>query len=294
MISGALIKLGVIKEDSFGSGTGTNTTLGYIQGYEKKADTHTEAVYSLNGDPKPVAIIDGVLEISGSIEWQVASGEELECIMGGYDSNTGQLFIANTLPSYSFIDTEDDTYHIVKGVKFERVSLTSSKNNFLTARADWIGVKIEETSTEPTINTPSTPPFYFTDGYLEINGVVMNGVDNFTLEINRNTKSYRGLAQTTTGTKRLVTNIIEGKLDIAMSGTVVAQKEIYREVMGGATLQDTRNDVSIVLNFSNGSKTLTLTITGRITFYDKKEDKDQEVVMTDFNAIGLDIQGTIS
>lgn len=298
--SGVSDKIQVLGETAFGDGGAAGETVfGVTKTFSWNVDSSTTQSYGLEtAGPQGTVNVDGVLQITGTHEWEFTDGRELKAIMGDLPTNTGGNFtldVANTLPSYSVKAVDEASASenvIIKGLKYTKFSISVTREETILITADWLAQTIEDTSAfTPTVS--SVEPLVYLDGCFKIGGSTLSEVESITLEIDRQCVARRFIQDYTSGERRLINAIIEGPLAITFNGEVSAQREILEELFGSTTLQDTRSDNTISLEFERGSVALDLDVTGaRITTSGRTLDKTEEVALQDFSGVALDISGS--
>lgn len=294
--SGISEKVEVIEETAFGSGTGTSKEFGHIEGITFKADPHSTVYYSADGTNLPNDIVDGVLEFSGDLKWKLTDGREFGAILGSLtDDGNGSytLGVSNSSPSYSFKAILDDTQNVhIKGSKFSRFNLNISKDSIVDVSGDWLAQNIVELATEVTPQVPTEKPYQFTDAVITFENGTSIMMDSFSLSLDRQSTSYRGIESTGTNEKRLITAIVDKNLSITGSGTAIAKKEIFESILGGATLEDYRATADIVVTLENDASSLTLTIPALLSSFSKSTNAESDLILVDFDFIGKNISGS--
>lgn len=296
--SGCSDKVQILKEVTYADGgIFGEKVFGVTKRFEWKTEASTQQSYGLETDgPGATVNTDGVLVVSGTHEWEFTDGRELEAITGTFSQATGNftLDITKVLPSYSAKVVDDSgSFNIIKGIKYSKFSINLVRGEDpVTITAEWIGKSIGDTGTfTPTAAT--VEPLMYLDGHFSLDGTNQTEVEDFTLEIDRACQGRRFMESTASGSRRLISAIIEGPLTLAYSGNMGAQREVLEEILGGAAMTDTRSDKNLVLFLSRGTTALRLTMTGgRHISSGRILEKEQEVSLMDFAGVGLDISGT--
>lgn len=299
--SGISDKIKINKETTYADGgAGAEKVFGVTKKFEWKAETGVAQSYGLEtAGPQATVNHDGVLSVSGTHEWELTDGREFEAILGTLSDGTGtfSLDVANALPSYTAKVVDETaltgTYVAISGIKYSKFSLKLARGEDpITITADWIGKTIANTgSFTPTVS--SVEPLMYLDGFFQIDSAKQTEVEDFTLEIDRKCVGRRFMEDTTAGSRRLISAIVEGPLTLTYNGNMAAKRKVIEEIWGSTTLQDTRSDKTILLHVGRGSMNLNLSITGgRHASAGRILEKTQEVSLMDFNGIGIDISGT--
>ena len=290
-------KIQVLEETAYGDGGAAGEVVfGVTRTFSWQTETSTNQSYGLETDgPSATVNVDGVLQVTGTHEWEFTDGRELKAIFGDLPTNTGGAYtldVAGTLPSYSVKAVDGDNFIIVKGIKYTKISMTLTSDETVVITADWLGQTVEDEATfTPTVTT--IEPLTYLDGCLSIGGVELAEVESITLDIDRQSTAKRFIQCPTTGERRLITTIIDGPLALTFNGEVGAQRVILEQIFGSTTMQDERSDTTLLLKLSRGDVGLDLTITGaRFTSAGRTLDKTAEVALQDFAGVGLDISGS--
>jgi hypothetical protein len=291
-------KIMVLKETTYGDGGLTGEKVfGVTKKFEWKTETSTQQHYGLETTgPQATVNTDGVLQLTGTHEWELTDGREFEAILGTLAQITGtfSLNVATTLPSYSVKVVDDSgSFNIIKGIKYSKFALNLARGDDpISISTEWVGKTIESTGTfTPTAST--VEPLMYLDGYLKLSTTNQTEVETINLEIDRKCQGRRFIESTAAGSRRLISAILEGPLSLAYNGSMGAQRDVLEEIWGGSSLTDTRTDKNVVLHIGRGTMALTLTLTGgRHISSGRILDKTQEVSLMDFAGVGLDISGT--
>lgn len=297
-ISGISDKIQVLKEVTYADGgVFGEKVFGVTKRFEWRADTSTQQSYGLETTgPGACSNTDGVLQMTGTHEWEFTDGRELEAILGTGTGTGGKftLDVANSLPSYSVKVVEDSTnYSVIKGIKYSKFSINLTRGEEpITITADWFGKEIV-TTTSFTPTCATVEPLMYLDGCFAITGTYQTGIEDFTLEIDRACQPRRFMEQTSALSRRLISEIIEGPLAITYNGNMASKRKVLEEIWGGGSIADVRSDKTLSLHIGRGSTELDLTITGmRHNTSGRILEKTQEVSLMDFSGVGLDISGT--
>lgn len=293
--SGISDKIQIIKEATWGSGTGTDKVFGINSLGKFSSDTNSDVLPDIDGSALNKCIYDKVIttnfEYSGVL---VDARFFFEAMFGSLtDAGAGSYTLAVTpsQPSYAFrMSLDDGTNSIVKGAMMSTCNLTLAKEDVVRLKSTWVAKSVGEDATAVgSGSVTSLQPYSFLGGYLTIGSFDCN-LDNLEISMDRGLVPRRGIEQTGANTQRLPTSITGKKLKITFSGTNVADKQLLRDVLGGATLTDFRTDATITLNLSNpAGKTVTTAITGRITASSKEVNPESEVALMDFSGLGYGI-----
>jgi hypothetical protein len=292
--SGVSEKVAISKETSWGAGTtgATQEAFGIITSFNFSGDTHTTKYYGMYSDIVPTTLVDGVLSFSGSMDWIGIDGRELACIMGSVSAPTGAFTLGktNVLPSYvASVVLDGDKNAIIRGLKFTQATISLNKDEVLKISANWLAKNITPSSAAISVQKPTDKPLIYLDGYFEANGTKLD-LDRISITINRQSDARRGIAETAVaGEERLITSIIEKTMDISGSGTGIANIKIFEELMGGTSLTQYRDDVTLKLVLANSDNELEIDVTGRLTTTAKDTTAETGEILYTFNFIGQDI-----
>lgn len=296
MASGGISnKIQVLEETTYADGGLTGERVfGVTRSFEWREETSTVQSHALeSGSANPQFNIDGVILVTGTHVFEFTDGRAYKAILGAQSgTSTFTLTTANTLPSYSVKAVNGSEFVIIKGIKYSKFSVALSRGETIIVTAEWTGKVVEETTTfTPTV--AGIEPLVYLDGRYTLGSTAQTEIDSITLEVSRVLSPRRFIEATTTGNRRLITQIIEGVQSIAFNGLQAAKIDILREINGAATVQDVRTDKNVVLTMSRGTSALTLTVTGgRYLSTGRSFQKDDEVAVQEFAGVGLTIVGT--
>jgi hypothetical protein len=288
------------KEASFGAGVSgaTQKTFGYTQLFEVNIDTNTTQWRSLENDSAlPAGNVDGVFSVAGRHEWYPTDGREFEAFLGSLtDGGAGSFTLAHTktLPSWAhkvFLNASE--WGVVDGVKYGNTTITIARGDTpVLVSSQWFGRHVTDGSTFTAV-PPTRNPFIYLDASFTKGGSAYADIENLVFEVQRVLSPRRLIRSTSAGSKRLITEIVEGSANILVSGTLSARKDVIDELRGGTSLVDVRTDKNLVVTLGNSTNTLVLTITGgRFTTGKRVLEKTQEIAMMDFAGVGLTIAGS--
>lgn len=294
-------KVKILKEATFADGgTAGEKVFGCTQKFEWKIETSTNQNYALEVEgPSASNNTDGVQLVSGTHEWLFTDGRELEAITGTFSQGSGTftLDVTNALPSYSVQVVDEssaDTYLKIIGLKYTKFSIQLARGDEpIKIIADWFAKDVQSSGTF-TPTSPTVEPLVYLDGAYGLGtGTYQTEVEDITLEIDRAIQPRRFIEQTASGSRRLISALIEGPLSITFNGNMTAQREVLEELWGGSSMTDVRSDKNMFLKMERGTTALVLTVTGgRHVSGGRILEKTQEVALMDFAGVGLDISGT--
>ena len=269
MVSGGCTdKIQVLKEATYGDGGVTGEKIfGVTRKFDWTMETNSAQSFGLEtSGPQATSNTDGVTAISGTHEFELTDGRVFEAILGTLGGSTSYtLDVADLLPSYSVKVVEDaanSKYGIIKGLKYTKFSISLSRDEVITITADWFARTMVSTTTfTPTAAT--VEPLTYLDGKFKWGSTYETGIDNITLEFQRNIVPRRFIEAVTTGERRLISALIEGPLNITFNGVQTAKSEMIQKIYGSTSFQDVRTDASISLDIARGvTNTLSLAVTG--------------------------------
>jgi hypothetical protein len=299
--SGVSDLIKISKETTYADGgVAGEKVFGVTRSFAWKAEASTQQTYGLEtSGPGATVNTDGVLQITGTHEFDFTDGRALECIMGTLvqGTNTFYMNVANVLPSYA-VEVVDEVgtnkYVKISGIKYTKMAINLARGDTpIKCTADWIGKSMASTTTfTPTAST--VEPLMYLDGYIGLGTSSFSvDVDNVTLELDRKCTGARFIESTAANSRRLISEIIEGSLSISVNGNITAKNAVLQEIYGGTTMNDTRTDKNIFLHVGRGTTQLRLTITGgRYISAGRTLQKDNEISLMDFAGIGIGITGT--
>lgn len=302
MASGGITdKIQILEETAYADGGAAGEVVfGVTKSFQWTADTSTIKSYGLESTgPQGTHLTDGVLQITGTHEFEITDGREFKAIFGSLPTNTGGNFtldVANTLPSYSVKVMEDgemSTFLIIKGLKYTQFTINMARDEVITVSADFIAKSIATTTTF-TPSTATGPSLSYLDGCFQIDSVTVTGVESVSFVINRNCVPRRFIeCGVTSGTTREINRIIEGPLDVSYTCSTTTKRSIIEQIWGGSVMTDVRSNVTFRWRAVKGTAGLELNTTGgRVVTYDRTLDKTQEVALIEFSGVALDISGT--
>ncbi|RLA75220.1 MAG: hypothetical protein DRG78_20700 [Epsilonproteobacteria bacterium] len=296
-------KIAMGKETTFGTETSSyDVKLGIPQTFKWTSTASTKKIACLGNGVKYYKVVDGVESISGSVEYYLTHGKELEFIFGDYsdDGSNFTLDVSTPLPSYSIKAQYDNSNYVkILGVKFTKATLTFTKDDIVKVTADWLAQSISEVSGTNTDDaTDSNDEITFLDGYIKIGTDVVAAVNSATLTIDWKSEALRGIEQVSAGDRRKITEIVEKNLDISgdLEADITSSIDLFQKYFGGTSIQDNRSTATITFNLARGSHTFTITLSD-VTFTDiNKESKaelEPRTVSLSFTALDIDATGTL-
>lgn len=292
--SGISEKTEMMSETAYGDGgVGGAEEFGFIKKISWTADANTTANYSTDGASKPNTLVDGVLSFTGSTEYDLTDGRELESILGTLtDAGAGtfSIAVANALPSYSFKATSTASENVhCKGLVFSKATISTSRNNKVSVTADWVAQNIIELGTAATPQTPGEKPFVYLDAVITFGGGTSIDLEDFNLVIDRATEARRGVESTAASARRLISVAIPKRLSVTGSVTAIAKKELFESVLGASTLQDFRTVANIVFTLTNATNVVAFTVSALINVVSKDTGAEDDLMLMSFDYLGKDI-----
>jgi hypothetical protein len=113
----------------------------------------------------------------------------------------------------------------------------------------------------PTIDYPTTEPYYFSMGKMTIGGVEFARLRNFRLDINNNCEP-RYYVSDNSGEGRIPYEIREGHKEYSLAATIdVSDASLYEEVVQEGTYSNVFKGFQVVITFTRGTNdTITVTM----------------------------------
>lgn len=275
-----------------------NVEFGWIQNFKWNSDASTQKMAHLNGSVNYAANVDGVESVSGSLEWGITSGLEFEYLMGAI-SGTGPYAITQSypLPSMS-VQAQYNTSTVIKilGLVFQKFNIQLSKEQWVKCTADWIARSWSYAAGTVTPYTPTDDPFTYLDGYLTVGGTNFASLTDLTIEVDMKTEALRGIESVSASDRRLATGYVSKITDINLNLTAEVINEVeLNKYLGGSSIQDSRADVTAVLNLALGSRAIAITLTGvRLNNIGGESPADGEVRTIDTAGSALSIAMSVT
>ena len=297
--SGISEKVELNLESTYGDGgLGADITKMLIKKLTWNADSKTSPDYSVTGTGIANNLMDEALGFSGTMDTYLTDGRELKLAVGSITdlgAGTFSLAVANALPSFGFIAVNDSgTSDNVtgSGFKVSKATIKGSRGNKVDVSYTIVGKNVIESVTAISVGTSTTKPFLDLDTVMTINNGIDVDLENWELTIDRGTETRRGIVTTTALSKRLISAAIEKKLSVTGKGTAIADKLIFRALMGGTTLTDYRTAATIVITLANATNTIIFTTTGLISMTGRNSGAEDNLMIMNFNFTGKSIAVT--
>lgn len=267
----------------------SEVSFGFIQSASHRIDNRMETRAGVGGGTSYQYHFDRVVEISGSIDTFPTSLEILK-IFGSYSS--GSVTFTDTLPEHTIqMNTDGSNYIEITGAKFGSFTLEITKGEEVKLSVDFMGKSAEVKSGTISYSMPSVDPLNFLDAKVKIGGSYVGSLETTTIKYNRDLEAVRGIENVSDGDKRKPSEIIEKLKNITFDMTIeITDNTAWTQVMGGSTIQDSRSDVTIVIETANGD----ITITGcRVNDLDSDKGADGEIRTAKIsgNALGMSVSG---
>ncbi len=298
VFGGGSEKIQCKKEASWGGGFagGTAQVFGDIFDFKGGLDSSTTQLFSLNGSGQPTRLVDGVLNVTGSMSWYLSDGRELEAIFGSLTdagSGTFTLAVDDSLPSYSIIRKFDDTKNEeYDGLMLSSVTIELNAGEPVICNADWIAKKGYPVTTTVTPPTVTLDPYMFGDGCFAINSNQMQ-FDKLSFTLERSLTPRKGIdCGVSAGELRLINSLTPKQLVCSWNGTAVCNYKMLEELMGGSSIADRRTDVTSTLTLTATGRTFVLTLTGRVTAVSKSSDPQADYAVIEVSGLVKTTEGS--
>lgn len=249
-------------EDS--SNDDVTADLGVITSASHTISQPVDQFRSVGQGLKPVANVDNVAQIEGSVDCQP---EDLRALrVFGSESTGGGTYtvtLDDQLPTHTFKQEKVDSGGTVtlKNFKFGSFSLEVSQDNTLSLSMDGEGDDVEVDKTE-TFSTPSGEfnPRQFFDCIVKIDGSAVGSVESATIDHNRDLKAFKGIEDDAAGEKRLPTAVIPRDFSLSFNMVInIEDNRAYEEALDTTTnplqVQDTRSNSTVTLEVDTPSGT---------------------------------------
>ncbi len=238
---------------------------------EWDVDNELEGRSTVGGGVLFHKLIPKVAMITGTVKARVVDGRALELPMGTLTTpgaaSDHDITIANALSYYSIqVALSGSEYAKLLGVKFGGFSLTASVGSPLEISMDFKAISFTIISGSVSGTQPTENPYEYYHGCIKWDTAATDIINDMTLNFTRNIEAKRGIECTSSGSRRLITEIIEkiaeisGDLTIAVQDTLVVKDalgapasaigdEIAEVDLEVIFTRDANNE--LVLNFSN-------------------------------------------
>ena len=265
--------------------TPAEVSFGWIQGASHRIDNRMETRGAIGGGADFQYHLDKVVETTGTIETFPTSLEILK-VFGSYSQ--GSITFTDTLPEHTIqMNTDSGNYIEISNAKFGRFSLEITKGEEVRLSVDFMGKSAETKSGSISYTLPTSSPLNFLDAKVKIDGSYVGSVESVSVEYNRDLEAVRGIENISSGDLRKPSEIIEKMKAISFNITIeITNGTAWNQVMGGSTIQDSRSDITIVIETGNGDITLT---GSRVNDLDADKGADGEIRTVKISGNALDI-----
>lgn len=252
--TGITDEINVIEESG---STDITDQLGLVQSASWDIRDPAQRGNSVGGGTTTQQFIDGLIVPTVNLSLAVPSFEALQ-LVGSLSS--GNVTFDDTLPKHTQkFQVDDSTVLEVTGVKYGRAVVNVSRGNMVTI--DFEGIGTDFAFKDTTISTSLTTDDMLTylDATYKIDGTVVGTVDSASITYERNISAERGIEDTSSGEKRLPTEIIERIKDVSSDATIeITDDTAWKEVHDDSTLpvepQDSRATVDVAIDLGDGGQ----------------------------------------
>lgn len=300
-----MVETGITDEIILEQSDNTDITdeLGIITTASHTLNQPVEQRKSIGSGLKPIANLDQVAEITGSIEAQPPKLEVLKVFGTFTDNGDGTYTVTfdEKLPTHTLKQQKVDTGGTVTldNFKFGSFSLDVSEGDTLSLSMDGQGTSFQNDTSE-TIETP-TGDFsarQFFDCVISIGGTVVGSVESATIDHNRELSAFKGIEDDATGEKRLPSELIETDFSFSFNVVInIGNNRAYEEALDDSSspleVQDSRTNttVSIEIDTDDGSDTFELT-GALVEEVSAEQNNDGEVRTATLSGVAFD--GTVN
>lgn len=259
------------------SGGSTNITnrFGVLLGADHTVTQPTETRASIGQGATPVATVDGVAEITGSITSNPAKLRVLE-VFGNFTDNGDGTYTVNPTDNLSTYTIKQQKVSgggtvTLDDFKFGSFSLSVEEEGELELEVDGQALDFSGDDSETiTTESPDKNVRKFYDTKVRIDGTIVGSVESFTFDHNRNLEAFKGIEDDATGEKRKPSQIIEKIFDNSYDIVInIENLRAYENALDDSAspfeIQDSRSDVDIEIDVDTADGTDTLTLTNSRT-----------------------------
>lgn len=215
------------KETTYGQKPAqVNEWIGIVQNFKPEENNNLQKQYGL-GSRNYIQARIGSKTFGGSIEFLVQNFKMFEYALGsvtygntpdGNNMYTHTISEANDLPSFTVQAGVLGSPNFVRdfvGCKVDKLKLTAEKENPLTCEIEFVAKDCQDgtTGTPPVADTSSYFSFY--EGTVKLNGVQMDTVEQFVLEISNGLEHLFALGSQT------ITRLQEGNREYTLSLDII-------------------------------------------------------------------------
>jgi len=228
-------------------------------------------VNGLTGDHLPNKIVTLSHKPTGSLSFLPQGLHFFKYFGGDYSESIGTYTIDNAVPTLPTPLTlrgninESEAIQLI-GCYLNNCRLSLSDEDILNVNADIVGISPSVVSASISYTPPTDDPLIFCGGVFTIGGVEWD-LQSINFVIDPRFIQKYGIRTSVSGEKRLPSQIIRGgKNVISFDGVVNITSDStnqLEDVWGGSTPPDEPTDVTLVLEFTQGGKSHTLTVVGK-------------------------------
>jgi len=267
------------EETAFGtpaSPTGSDY-LDIVTNFSSSITNNSIRIHGIGEGRDATNAVNGVLDISGSLEWNLTDPAFLQYCVGGTVSGAGTTadpyeiaesnvigYGASDFPTLTFEvnsegGTNDDSVKY-DGVTINTWTLTATQGEVVTVSGDWIGRSATSSTSVQAYTRPTNRPFTFVDGAVNV-GTDEAKVVSFTLTGENNVFTYRTLGsrlinQPVAGVRRYNFTIAM-KMDFNDAAGILSGIEARNLTYGGTAAADVARNtpfpVSLILQEGTAS-----------------------------------------
>lgn len=253
---------------------------------ERKAGVGSGASFQAN--------IDGLIIPRCSVVF-VAQDLEVAKLMGSLSSGT--ITFDDILPKHTQkMQVGSNTVLSITGVKYGRMTLNVNQRDLVIAEFEGIGTDFQFSSGTISTPDPSGTLQSWLDAVYKIDGTAVGSVESAQYTYERSLQPVRGIEDTTSGQKRLPSEIIEKIKDFRHDATIEIEDDTaWKKAHDDSSLpidpQDSRTDKTTAVSLDGGgemqlSQGRFVEDSGRLN-----EDKDVRTVDISGNAIAGTVTG---
>ena len=184
-----------------------NATLGIVQSFTGTITNNMMRVQGLGVSRNAIDSVNGGLDVTGSMEWQLQVFTPLQYMIGGEltgDETDGSVaevnsmgYAASECPTLTLeVGSEggsNDDVMTYDGIIVNTFNMTATQGEIVVCTADWIGRQATSSTSIETYVASSARPFTFVDGAVSIGSDAVSEVVSFALTCANNVFTYRAL-----------------------------------------------------------------------------------------------------
>lgn len=220
------------------------------------------------------ASVNGVLDVSGSMEWQFTDPSFLQYCVIAVESGAGTAgdpyeiqevdqigYESTQCPTLTLEEGKDygsnDDVVSYDGVAINSFTLNASLGEIVTCTADWVARTATSSTTVETYTAPTNRPFTFVDGSMTVGSDTVGELQSFSLTCANNVDTFRSMGS------RLISQPIAGirrydfsitlKLDYNDAASTLSGLEARGIVFDGTTSStspaDSAQNTAVAVSF---------------------------------------------